>query len=123
MPVRLGGALIAEFIGTFALVFVGTLGIYFSGDGNGGLLMVALAFGLTIAVMVSATIHTSGGHFNPAVTIGLLATGKIKPGAAVAYIIMQLFAAAVGSLAVYAVMGGSTDAAAIVAKGVSDVGA
>lgn len=105
MPVRLGGALLAEFIGTFALVFIGTMSVAYAPAGLAGLLAIALAFGLTVAVIVSATIHTSGGHLNPAVTLGLLLTGKIKPVAAVAYIITQLIAAVAGSLAVFALVG------------------
>lgn len=102
MPVRLGGALVAEFVGTFAIVFVGIMSVLATG---GNLLGIALAFGLTVAVMVTATMHTSGGHFNPAVTLGFLVTNKIKPTAAVAYIATQLVAAVVGSLMVYAVAG------------------
>src|SRR5687768_7892002 len=114
MPVRLGGALLAEFIGTFALVFIGTISVAAAQlaessatpmwPGAVGLLMVAFAFGITVAVIVSATIHTSGGHLNPAVTLGLLITGKIKPVAAIAYIITQLVAAVVASLAVYSIV-------------------
>ena len=107
MPVRLGGALLAEFVGTFLLVFVGTISIKFAPDGIAGLLAIALAFGLTVAVLVSATIHTSGGHFNPAVTLGLLLTGKIRLTPALAYIATQVVAAVVGSLAVYLVAGPS----------------
>ena len=122
MPVRLGGALLAEFVGTFAIVFVGLLAIAFSGGGNGGLLMIALAFGLTVAVMVTATIHTSGGHFNPAVTIGLAVTGKIKPGAAVAYIFIQLVAGVVGALAAHMLVGGGETGATVVFNGVNKFG-
>src|SRR5437867_3833505 len=66
-------ACIAEFIGTFTLIFVGVGAIY----QNAGLLAVAFAHGLAIAVMVSATGAISGGHLNPAVTFGLLVGGKI----------------------------------------------
>lgn len=99
MPVRLGGALLAEFVGTFALCFVGIMAAVMGGN----LLVIALAFGLTVAIMVTATIHTSGGHFNPAVTIGFLLTGKIKAPAAVAYILTQLVAAFVAGLMIYAI--------------------
>ena len=108
MPVRLGGALLAEFIGTFALVFIGTIAVAHAPPGLPGLLPVALAFGLTVAVIVSATIHTSGGHLNPAVTLGFLVTGKIKPVAAVSYIGTQLVAATLASLMVYWVAGGTS---------------
>jgi aquaporin TIP len=117
MPVRLGAALVAEFIGSFALTFVGIMAIKFAGDGNGGLLTVALAHGLILSVVVSATMHTSGGHLNPAVTFAFLLTGKIKPVAAVGYIVIQLLGGVVAALAVYVIFGGGTQAAGIVFGG------
>src|SRR5205809_3111152 len=62
--------LLAEFVGTFALIFVGIGAIFHMGrlTNNAGLLTIALAHGLTIAVMVSATGHISGRHLNPALT-------------------------------------------------------
>src|SRR3982750_2865170 len=80
MP-RLMPALVAEAIGVFALSFVGILAIH---QPAAGLLGVAVAHGLILAIMISAFGATSGGHFNPAVTIGLLVGGKIKGGPAVA---------------------------------------
>src|SRR5436190_6268475 len=77
---------VAEFIGTFALIFIGVGAIYHSA----GLLAVAFAHGLTIAVMVSATGGISGGHLNPAVTFGLLVGGKISFRNSIAYWIAQL---------------------------------
>lgn len=82
---------VAEFIGTFALIFIGVGAIYNDRPGIGlGLLGIALAHGLTIAVMVSATGGISGGHLNPAVTFGLLIGGKIKLVDSIAYWIAQL---------------------------------
>jgi aquaporin TIP len=84
-------AYIAEFIGTFALIFVGVGAIaadHITG-GASGLVGIALAHGLTIAVMVTATGHISGGHLNPAVTIGALVAKKIDSGKAIGYIIAQ----------------------------------
>lgn len=104
---------VAEFIGTFTLIFVGVGAIY----SNPGLLGVALAHGLAIAVMVSATGGISGGHLNPAVTFGVLVGGKIAFGKAVAYWIAQLAdGAAAGFLCVWllgmaAVSGGTPDIA------------
>ena len=84
---------IAEAIGTFALIFVGIGAIH----ANPGLLGVALAHGLTIAVFVSATGHISGGHLNPAVTFGALVGGKISLNEAILYWISQLFGATIAA--------------------------
>jgi aquaporin TIP len=79
--------LIAEFIGTFALIFVGIGAIKTAGPDT---LAVAVAHGLTIAAFVSATMHISGGHLNPAVTFGVLCSGNMTLGAAIRYWIAQL---------------------------------
>lgn len=79
-------ALIAEFIGTFTLIFVGVGAI---ANAQNNLTGIALAHGLAIAVMVSATAAVSGGHLNPAVTIGLLTAGKIDILNAIGYVIAQ----------------------------------
>ena len=84
-------ALIAEFIGTFTLIFVGIGAIasnYING-GQTGLTGISLAHGLAIAVMVSATTAVSGGHLNPAVTIGLFFAKKIDAVNAVGYVLAQ----------------------------------
>src|SRR5678815_1414317 len=76
---------VAEFIGTFALVFVGAAaGLY-----NVGLLGVALAHGLTLAVFAYAYGYISGTHINPAVTLGLAANGNIKWSDAAVYWVAQ----------------------------------
>src|SRR6266513_5672249 len=82
---------VAEFIGTFTLIFVGVGAIY----QNAGLLAVAFAHGLAIAVMVSATGAISGGHLNPAVTFGLWVGRKIDTKGTIAYWIAQLAGASV----------------------------
>ncbi len=95
-------ALIAEFIATFALIFVGVGAIasdHITG-GASGLVGIALAHGLTIAVMATATMAISGGHINPAVTIGLLATKKIDLTNAIGYIIAQCAGAIVAAIAI-----------------------
>jgi MIP family channel proteins len=95
--------LIAEFIGPFALVFMGAGAIMTAtahgfGDGGGTLVMVAFAHGLAIGLMVAAAGHISGGHYNPAVTIALFLGGKIGAVKSVAYIIVQLLGATVAAL-------------------------
>jgi MIP family channel proteins len=106
---------VAEFVGTFTLIFIGVGAIYNLGSVPGGLLGIALAHGLAIAVMVSATGAISGGHLNPAVTFGLLIGGKICPTRTIAYWIAQLAGAtAAGFLCVHllgvaAVSGGTPD--------------
>src|SRR6266702_1401954 len=78
---------LAEFIGTFALIFVGIGAIKTAGHDT---LAVALAHGLTIAAFVSATMHISGGQLNPAVTFGLLCGGHMTIPNAIRYWIAQL---------------------------------
>ncbi len=93
-------ALVAEFIGTFALIFIGAGSIIASPTAPGvmgTLVGIALAHGLTIAVMASATGHVSGGHLNPAVTIGMLATGRIEATKAAGYIVSQVLGAIVAA--------------------------
>jgi aquaporin TIP len=87
--------LIAEFIGTFALIFVGIGAIKTAGD---NVLAVALAHGLTIAAFVAATLHISGGQLNPAVTLGLVCGGHMSIGAAIRYWIAQLLGAYAAAL-------------------------
>jgi len=101
-----GRALIAEFVGTFALIFIGVGAIAAnSAAGDGGTLVgVALAHGLTIAVMVAATAAISGGHLNPAVTIGALVTKKIDGMNAVGYIIAQCLGAIVAAALIKAAL-------------------
>ena len=86
---------ICEFIGTFALIFVGVGSIAgnYLNSGQTGLVGIALAHGLAIAVMVSATAAVSGGHLNPAVTIGLLCANKINITSSVNYIVAQCLGA------------------------------
>ncbi|HEX2080841.1 MAG TPA: aquaporin [Longimicrobium sp.] len=97
-------ALVAEAIGTFALCFVGILAISadtISGaEGTASLTSVALAHGLTIAVMVAALGAISGGHFNPAVTAGFVATGRMAPARGALYLAAQLGGALLASLIV-----------------------
>ena len=88
-------ALLAEFIGTFTLIFIGVGAIAANSVSGGalGLTGIALAHGLAIAVMVSATGAISGGNLNPAVSLGLLMAGKLKPKDFGGYVIAQCLGA------------------------------
>lgn len=91
---------VAEFLGTFALVFVGGAAIMSSTDTAAGvnLLIVAIAHGVILSLFVTATMRISG-HFNPAVTIGFLAVRRIEPVMAGVYIVAQLLGALVAAYA------------------------
>jgi MIP family channel proteins len=84
--------LLAEFVGTFTLIFAG-VGAVLATQGT-NLIAVALAHGLAIAVMGSALGHVSGGAFNPAVTVGLWVTRRLPAPDAVSYIVVQLLGGA-----------------------------
>ncbi|MBI5355892.1 MAG: aquaporin [Candidatus Aenigmarchaeota archaeon] len=94
----------AEFIATFALVFIGAGSIVANAAGGGfGNLGIALAHGIVLAVFVSATMGISGGHVNPAVTIGAMATKKIPTNLGIRYIVAQILGGSVGAYALKAV--------------------
>src|ERR1041385_1584044 len=125
MQTSLGKQCVAEFIGTFALIFigVGVIANHTGLTGNAGLLAVALAHGFTIAVMVAATAGISGGHLNPAVTFGLLVGGKITVSRSVAYWIAQLVGAIAAAALVGALLGGpDLSGKELVAKGTPAIG-
>lgn len=122
METKLSTALIAELIGTFALVFIGAgagaLGI-------GGLVGVAFAHGLVLACFVYAYGHVSGTHVNPAVTLGVLLAGKIAAGRAVAYWIAQMIGGALAGYALAWCLGGTETGlgATVLAQGLQAGGA
>ncbi len=91
---NLGQKLTAEFIGTFALVFFGVGAIcvdwYPHASNALGLFAIAVAHGLAIAIMICAFGHISGGHFNPAVTIGFWVTKRLNTMDTIAYWAAQL---------------------------------
>jgi len=108
--------LFAEFLGTFWLVFGGCgsavlaaafpeLGIGFAG--------VALAFGLTVLTMAYAVGGISGGHFNPAVSVGLMMAGRFEAKDLVPYVIAQVVGAIVASTVLYLIVSGKADFAGI----------
>ncbi|HET7043384.1 MAG TPA: aquaporin [Gaiellaceae bacterium] len=96
----------AEFVGTFALVFVAAGSFVFLRT----LTDVGLAYGLIVAVMVSAVGPISGGHFNPAVTLGFLVTRRIAPSLALIYWVTQFVASiAAAALLRWVLPGGAAD--------------
>jgi aquaporin Z len=103
----LGKAAVAEFVATFALIFIGAGAVIQAvGSGQLDLVGVALAHGLVLAIMVSVTGHISGGQVNPAVTIALWVAGKIPTFRAVILIVAQLLGAVVGAVLLRFVVGG-----------------
>jgi aquaporin Z len=109
-----GQRVAAEFLGTFVLVFGGcgsaVLAAVFLGDSDVqlgiGFVGVALAFGLTVLTMAYAVGHVSGGHFNPAVTLGLAASGRFAWRDTVLYIVTQIVAAIAAAAVLFAVASG-----------------
>jgi MIP family channel proteins len=92
--------LIAEFLGTFYLCFAGIAAILSATGvvgGGGGLVAIALAHGLALTLAVHNFGGISGGHANPAVTVGILITGRIAPALAMMYIVAQLAGATVAA--------------------------
>lgn len=96
-------ALVAEFIGTFTLIFIGAG----AGEISGSLVAVALAHGLVVMTFAFAYGGYSGSHINPAVTIGLLAGGQIKVNEAIGYILVQLLGGIAGAGTLFYVLGDS----------------
>ncbi len=100
-----GRACVAEAIGTFGLCFIGAGSIILDAKTGGavGLIGIALAHWLILSVMISALGGVSGGHFNPAVTIGFLVTKKQEIGEGIPYIISQLVGGTVAGLLLRAI--------------------
>ena len=93
--------LVAEFIGTFALIFIGAGALAIA---QANLVGVALAHGLVIVTFAYAYGHISGTHINPAVTLGLLIAGEIQIAAAVGYWIVQFLGGILGAVVLNAVL-------------------
>lgn len=104
--------LVAEALGTFVLVLGGcgsaVLSAAFPGLGI-GFMGVALAFGLSVLVMACAVGPISGGHFNPAVTLGLLAGGRFPASQVIPYIIAQLAGGIAAGAVLYLIASGQSD--------------
>ncbi len=103
---------VAEFFGTFWLVFGGcgaaVLAAAFPSLGI-GFLGVAFAFGLTVLTMAYAVGPISGGHFNPAVTVGLFAAGRCAPAHVIPYIISQVIGAIAAAAVLWLIASGKPD--------------
>jgi aquaporin Z len=100
---------VAELLGTFWLVLGGVGSAVLAGKFNDvgiGLLGISLAFGLTVVTMAYAVGHISGGHFNPAVTLGLLAGGRIKGADVLPYVIAQVIGALLAAWLLAIISGG-----------------
>lgn len=105
----------AEFIGTLWLVLGGCGSAVFAAQFMGGspevnlgigLLGVSLAFGLTVVTGAYALGHVSGGHFNPAVTLGLVTAGKFPASKAGPYVVAQILGGLGGGLLIYGIKNG-----------------
>jgi aquaporin Z len=99
-------ALGAEFIGTFALVSAVCGAALFSAP-SAGLVAVAFAVGLSVLAMAFAVGHISGGHFNPAVTCGLVAAGRFEAKRALPYIVAQVLGGVAAAAVFYFVLSGA----------------
>jgi MIP family channel proteins len=104
LTTKLSSALIAEFIGTFALILIGAGA---GALGVGGLVGVAFAHGLVIVAFAYSYGHISGTHINPAVTVAAWVGGRIDATRAIAYIVVQILGAILGALTLRVVLGGA----------------
>lgn len=103
MTSKLSTALLAEFIGTFALIFIGAGAVSLKCP----LVGIALAHGLVIVGFAYAYGHISGTHINPAVTLSVWSAGEIEAVRALSYILVQLLGGIAGALALRWVLGGT----------------
>lgn len=111
--------LVAEFIGTFALIFIGAGALAIT---EANLVGVALAHGLVIVVFAYAYGHISGTHINPAVTLGLLIAGEIEFVAAIGYWLAQFIGGILGAVLLNAVLSEAGDlGVTILSEGVTPV--
>ena len=104
--------LVAEFLGTFGLIFIGAGSVLVNSITNGalGLVGIAIAHGLVLMVMIYSLANISGAHFNPAITIAMLANKRISVQNATKYILAQLAGAAFAGLLLLAIFQNATSA-------------
>lgn len=107
-------ATVAEFIGTFTLVFVGALAGALAGRNGGGIVAVALAHGVALMVIIYTWGAVSGAHVNPAVTLGVALAGRIGWSRAVSYWVAQFVGAAVAAYLVLYLAGAESGLGATV---------
>ncbi|MDX1469037.1 MAG: aquaporin [Acidimicrobiia bacterium] len=102
---------VAELLGTFILVGMGSLAIVSMGGAGGAAQVIAIGFGFGLALLAAIWVvgHVSGAHFNPAVTLGFLLDKRISFGDAIGYWVAQFAGAAIASLVIRA----ATDAATV----------
>src|SRR3954470_20336372 len=101
--------LIAEFLGTACLVLLGCGAVAIGGFGPAfpvGIVPVAMAFGLTVMAMIYAIGPISGCHINPAVTVGLVAAGRLETRQAIPYIVAQFLGGIAGAIVLYLILSG-----------------
>jgi aquaporin Z len=114
-----------EFLGTFWLVLCGCgsalIAAGFPNIGI-GLVGVSLAFGLTVVTMAYTVGHISGGHFNPAVTLGVVAAGRMDPDDAIPYMISQVAGAILACLVLWFIVSGQPGGWDMAAKGFAQNG-
>lgn len=104
-------ALLAEFIGTFSLIFFGVgaaVSVFSSGQSGSAIITIALAHGLAIAILGTCTGAISGGHLNPAVSLGLFLAGKITMPTMIGYWIAQIVGGIAASFALVGIIGKTT---------------
>jgi aquaporin Z len=117
--------LIAEAVGTFILVGMGSLAIV--GVGGAGeaanIVVIAIGFGLGLLAAIAVSGHVSGGHFNPAVTLGAFLGKRIDAMGAAGYVVAQVVGAIAASAVILAISDQATVAGTKNLPGVSDLGA
>ncbi len=117
--------LLAEAVGTFILVGMGSMAILATGaiPGSPALVVIPFGFGLGLLAAIAVGGHVSGGHFNPAVTLGALLDGRIDITGAIGYVVAQVIGAIAGSTMILALSSQAVVAGTKNMPGVSDGGA